>query len=51
MPSRYAVYIDDDVYLFGSREEAEEYAKTKRRDGVPNVRVEAEAGPDGDAER
>ena len=48
---KFAVYIGDDVYLFCNREEAEEYAETKRREETQSVKVEAENGPDENSSR
>ena len=42
MAHRFAVYVGDDVYVFDSKAEAEEYAETKRREGTRDVKVEAE---------
>lgn len=42
MACRFAVYIGDDVYIFDSEADAEEYAETKRREGTQDVKVEAE---------
>ena len=44
MAHRFAVYVGDDVYIFDSEAEAEEYAETKRRESSQNVKVEAEDG-------
>lgn len=42
MAHRFAVYVGDDVYIFDSEALAEEFAETKRREGIPDVKVETE---------
>lgn len=46
-----AVYVNDDVYLFNDRDEAEEYAETKRGDEDHSVKVEADYSLDEDIDR